>query len=269
MATMNAQRTHKVEVVDEVKTRVSAATASIVSEYRGLSTSELAELRDALAAAGGDYRIFKNTLVRLAIEWRRVPAPVRVPQRPDRADLRAGRHQRRGQGPTGLLPQQPAPGDQGRVGRRVAPLTRRPGRPGRPAAPRGAPGPPGRRPRRADAADGRPPAGPAPQHGLRDLGADRAAPGRWGSAARRRRRPFGRGRRPGRRRGCSGGGRRSARRAGGARRLPPSRRRPPRRLRRNQRRRPPPKTPPSSTRSTPEPNHKTEAKKGRPGRWQP
>jgi large subunit ribosomal protein L10 len=67
MATMNAQRTHKVEVVDEVKTRVSAATASIVSEYRGLTTSELAELRGSLAAAGGDYRIFKNTLVRLAI----------------------------------------------------------------------------------------------------------------------------------------------------------------------------------------------------------
>jgi large subunit ribosomal protein L10 len=67
MATMNAQRTHKVEVVDEVKTRVSTATASIVSEYRGLTTSELAELRGSLAAAGGDYRIFKNTLVRLAI----------------------------------------------------------------------------------------------------------------------------------------------------------------------------------------------------------
>jgi large subunit ribosomal protein L10 len=68
MATMNAQRTHKVEVVDEVKTRVGAATASIVSEYRGLTTSELAELRGALAAVGGDYRIFKNTLVRLAID---------------------------------------------------------------------------------------------------------------------------------------------------------------------------------------------------------
>ena len=67
MATMNAQRTHKVEVVDEVKTRVSAATASIVSEYRGLTTAELAELRTSLAAAGGDYRIFKNTLVRIAI----------------------------------------------------------------------------------------------------------------------------------------------------------------------------------------------------------
>jgi large subunit ribosomal protein L10 len=68
MATMNAQRTHKVEVVEEVKTRVSAASASIVSEYRGLSTAELAELRTSLAAAGGDYRIFKNTLVRIAID---------------------------------------------------------------------------------------------------------------------------------------------------------------------------------------------------------
>src|SRR5271154_1800277 len=68
MATQNAQMAHKVEVVDEVKTRVSAATASIVSEYRGLTTSELAELRGTLAAVGGDYRIFKNTLVRRAID---------------------------------------------------------------------------------------------------------------------------------------------------------------------------------------------------------
>jgi large subunit ribosomal protein L10 len=68
MATQNAARAHKVEVVDEVKTRMGAATASIVSEYRGLSVAELAELRTALAAAGGDYKIFKNTLVRLAID---------------------------------------------------------------------------------------------------------------------------------------------------------------------------------------------------------
>jgi len=68
MATQNAQRAHKVEVVDEVKTRIGGATASIVSEYRGLTTGELAELRESLAAVGGDYRIFKNTLVRLAID---------------------------------------------------------------------------------------------------------------------------------------------------------------------------------------------------------
>ena len=68
MATQNAARAHKVEVVDEVKTRMGAAAASIVSEYRGLTVGELAELRTALAAAGGDYKIFKNTLVRLAID---------------------------------------------------------------------------------------------------------------------------------------------------------------------------------------------------------
>lgn len=68
MATQNAARAHKVEVVDEVKTRISAASASIVTEYRGLSVAELAELRQALTAAGGDYKIFKNTLVRRAID---------------------------------------------------------------------------------------------------------------------------------------------------------------------------------------------------------
>ena len=68
MATQNAQMAHKVEVVAEVKTRIEAASASIVSEYRGLSVAEMAELRNALTAAGGDYRIFKNTLVRRAID---------------------------------------------------------------------------------------------------------------------------------------------------------------------------------------------------------
>jgi large subunit ribosomal protein L10 len=68
MATQNAQMAKKVEVVEEVKTRLAAATAQIVSEYRGLSVAELADLRTALASAGGDYKIFKNTLVRRAID---------------------------------------------------------------------------------------------------------------------------------------------------------------------------------------------------------
>src|SRR5580692_356516 len=68
MVTQNAQLTHKIAVVDEVRSRIGEASASIVSEYRGLSVAELAELRSALAAVGGDYRIFKNTLVRRAID---------------------------------------------------------------------------------------------------------------------------------------------------------------------------------------------------------
>jgi large subunit ribosomal protein L10 len=68
MARQNAAMAHKVGVVDDVKSRMGAATASIVSEYRGLTVAELADLRQALAAVGGDYKIFKNTLVRRAID---------------------------------------------------------------------------------------------------------------------------------------------------------------------------------------------------------
>ena len=68
MATQNAARAHKVEVIDEVKTRLGEASASIVSEYRGLTVAQLAELRNALASVGGDYKIFKNTLIRRAVE---------------------------------------------------------------------------------------------------------------------------------------------------------------------------------------------------------
>ena len=68
MATQNAARAHKVEVVDEVKARLGDAAASIVSEYRGLTVAEMAELRQALASVGGDYKIFKNTLVRRAVD---------------------------------------------------------------------------------------------------------------------------------------------------------------------------------------------------------
>src|SRR6185437_9625156 len=47
--------------------RLEDSSASVVTEYRGLTVAELAELRQSLAAAGGDYKVFKNTLVRLAI----------------------------------------------------------------------------------------------------------------------------------------------------------------------------------------------------------
>jgi large subunit ribosomal protein L10 len=64
---MDNPRADKVAVVDEVRERLGAASASVVTEYRGLTVAELAELRRNLAAAGGDYKVYKNTLVRLAI----------------------------------------------------------------------------------------------------------------------------------------------------------------------------------------------------------
>jgi large subunit ribosomal protein L10 len=64
---MDSPRPEKVAVVDEVRSRLDAASASVVTEYRGLTVAELADLRRSLTAAGGDYKIYKNTLVRLAI----------------------------------------------------------------------------------------------------------------------------------------------------------------------------------------------------------
>ncbi len=59
-------RPEKVAVVDDVRARLSSASATIVTEYRGLSVAQLQVLRRALAAAGGDYKVYKNTLVRRA-----------------------------------------------------------------------------------------------------------------------------------------------------------------------------------------------------------
>jgi large subunit ribosomal protein L10 len=64
---MDNPRAEKVAVVDEVRERLGSANASVITEFRGLTVAELAALRVSLAAVGGDYKIFKNTLVRLAV----------------------------------------------------------------------------------------------------------------------------------------------------------------------------------------------------------
>ena len=63
---MDNPRPEKVAVVDEVRKRFTDAEAVLLTEYRGIDVSGLAELRAALRAAGGDYKVYKNTLVRRA-----------------------------------------------------------------------------------------------------------------------------------------------------------------------------------------------------------
>jgi large subunit ribosomal protein L10 len=64
---MENPRPEKVAVVDEVRERLESSSAVLLTEYRGLKVSELAALRRTLSAAGGDYKIYKNTLVRFAV----------------------------------------------------------------------------------------------------------------------------------------------------------------------------------------------------------
>ncbi len=62
---MDNPRAEKVAVVTEVKERLGRADAALLTEYRGLNVAAIAELRRALRVAGGDYKIYKNTLARL------------------------------------------------------------------------------------------------------------------------------------------------------------------------------------------------------------
>ena len=63
---MENPRPEKVAVVDEVRQKLDEADAVVLTEYRGLTVKALAELRTALRAAGGEYKVYKNTLVRRA-----------------------------------------------------------------------------------------------------------------------------------------------------------------------------------------------------------
>jgi large subunit ribosomal protein L10 len=61
-------RAEKVAVVEEVREKFSASDAAILTEYRGLDVPAMAELRKALREAGGEYKVYKNTLVRFAVD---------------------------------------------------------------------------------------------------------------------------------------------------------------------------------------------------------
>ena len=67
---MGDPRPDKVAVVDEVREKFDAADGALLTEYRGLDVPGLAELRKELRAAGGEYKIYKNTLVRIAARER-------------------------------------------------------------------------------------------------------------------------------------------------------------------------------------------------------
>ena len=63
---MENPRPEKVAVVDEVREKFDATSAAILTEYRGLNVGQLAELRTKLRDAGGEFKVYKNTLVRFA-----------------------------------------------------------------------------------------------------------------------------------------------------------------------------------------------------------
>ena len=61
-----APKPEKVAVVSDVEARLNGSVATLLTEYRGISVAGLEQLRRSLREAGGEYKIYKNTLVRRA-----------------------------------------------------------------------------------------------------------------------------------------------------------------------------------------------------------
>ena len=62
------KKEQKAAVVTQLADSLNRATMAVVSEYKGMKASEADDLRRRFRAIQGEFRIAKNTLVRLAIK---------------------------------------------------------------------------------------------------------------------------------------------------------------------------------------------------------
>ena len=58
----------KVQIVEQLKEKLSQAKGVILTDFQGLSVPEVEVLRRSLQEAGANYQVVKNTLLRLALQ---------------------------------------------------------------------------------------------------------------------------------------------------------------------------------------------------------
>lgn len=58
----------KQKVVDDIKQKFQGSTGVVLADYRGLTVSQVTNLRVELRQAGVEYRVLKNTMVRRAAD---------------------------------------------------------------------------------------------------------------------------------------------------------------------------------------------------------
>ncbi len=61
-------RADKVATVAEIATKLNEARAVFVTEYRGMSVPDMADVRNALRPADAQHVIYKNTLTKIAVK---------------------------------------------------------------------------------------------------------------------------------------------------------------------------------------------------------
>jgi large subunit ribosomal protein L10 len=59
-------RTQKEQVVADLREKLQRASATVLTDFKGMTVEEMTRLRDALAAERVEYQVVKNTLMRLA-----------------------------------------------------------------------------------------------------------------------------------------------------------------------------------------------------------
>ncbi len=57
----------KAQIIDSLQETFSRCTIGILTDYRGLKTSEVTAIRRRLQESGGEYKVVKNTLARIAL----------------------------------------------------------------------------------------------------------------------------------------------------------------------------------------------------------
>lgn len=79
----------KVQKVEELAGEAEESGAVVFADYRGLTVSEMAELRKKLSEIGADLKVVKNTLVKFALEKAKLPLSGQLTGRPGRASPQA------------------------------------------------------------------------------------------------------------------------------------------------------------------------------------
>jgi large subunit ribosomal protein L10 len=69
-----ARKEQKAEQVELLTEKLKKARVAVLTDYRGLTVSQMQELRGRLRTGDVEYRVVKNTLVRRAAEAAGVPA---------------------------------------------------------------------------------------------------------------------------------------------------------------------------------------------------
>lgn len=79
---MRKTKEEKREIVKDLIERLSKIKMALLVNYQGLKTKEISELREALSEKGIDFKVVKNTLLRLALKERKIEMPPEILDKP-------------------------------------------------------------------------------------------------------------------------------------------------------------------------------------------